>query len=164
MDLRAELLKMKAVQKGLDNGLRDLAKRATIEAVRAATEATPPVKDDVRGVHTRTGALKQSWAKDSVLEPELKGDAWETTLASNMPYASYVNDGHRMDKHYVPGLYVNPFSGELEYDSALRNEIGIMVGTKTQYVKGLFMAEKGEEAFERFIDENGLQFLEDITK
>lgn len=164
MDLRAELLKMKALSKGLDNGLRDLAKRATQEAIRAATEATPPVKDDVRGVHTRTGALKQGWAKDSVIEPQLSGDKWITQLNNNMPYASYVNDGHRMDRHFVPGLYVNPYSGELEYDSALRGEVGIMVGTKTQYVPGVFMAEKGEEAYERFIDEQGLLFLEEITK
>lgn len=164
MDLRVELVKMQRIAKGLDNGLRDLSKRATQEAIQAATEATPPVKDDVRGVHTRTGMLKQGWAKDSVIEPKLVGDAWETQLANNMPYASYVNDGHRMDKHFVPGLYINPYSGELEYDSALRGEIGIMVGTKTQYVPGLFMAEKGEEAFERFIEEQGLKFLEEITK
>ena len=28
-----------------------------------------------------------------------------------------MNDGHRMDKHFVPGLYVNPASGLLRaYD------------------------------------------------
>lgn len=164
MDLRLELAKMRRIAKGLDNGLRELSKAATLEAIQAATEATPPVKDDVKGVHRRTGMLKQAWARDSAVEPELVSGAWVTRLKNNMPYASYVNDGHRMDRHFVPGLYVNPYSGELEYDSALKDEIGIMVGTKTQYVEGLFMAEKGEEAFDRFVSERGAMLLEEITK
>lgn len=163
MDLRTELVKMRRIAKGLDNGLRELSKTATLEAIQAATEATPPVKDDVKGVHRRTGALKQAWARDSITEPELIDGCWVTKLKNNQPYASYVNDGHRMDKHFVAGLYVNPWSGELEYDSALRGEIGIMVGTKTEYVTGLFMAEKGEQAFEEFVSVYGRQFLEEIT-
>ena len=48
---------------------------------------------------------------------------------------SYVNDGHRMDKHYVPGLYVDD-DGLLSYDPA--GDVGMMVGTKTKYVDGLY--------------------------
>lgn len=69
-----------------------------------------------------------------------------------MQYASYVNNGHRMDRHFVPGLYINPFSGQLEYDAAKKGEVGIMVGTKTDYVPGLFMAEAGEEAYQRAVE------------
>jgi hypothetical protein len=55
-----------------------------------------------------------------------------------MEYASYVNDGHRVDKHFVPGLIVN--GGLLE---RVDEDVGgIVVGTKTQYVKGLYMKEK----------------------
>ena len=70
-------------------------------------------------------------------------------LANNVEYASYVNDGHRMDKHFVPGLYVNQYSGLLEFDPTA--EVGLMVGTKTKYVKGRFMKEKAIEAYEKTV-------------
>ena len=59
-------------------------------------------------------------------------------LANNKQYASYVNDGHRVDKHYVPGLINN--GGLLERVDP--DVGGIMVGTKTTYVPGLYMKEK----------------------
>lgn len=61
-----------------------------------------------------------------------------TVLANNMQYSSYVNDGHRVDKHFVPGLVVNGNLLEEDPDG----EGGIMVGTKTTYVKGKYMKEK----------------------
>ena len=57
-----------------------------------------------------------------------------------MQYASYVNDGHRVDKHFVPGLIVNGGRLELAPDSV---DGGLVVGTKTPYVKGLYMKQKG---------------------
>jgi N-acetylglutamate synthase/N-acetylornithine aminotransferase len=60
-----------------------------------------------------------------------------TVLANGMQYASYVNDGHRMDKHFVPGLTVA--DGMLQKTPA---DTGIMVGTKTTYVPGIHMKEK----------------------
>ena len=66
-----------------------------------------------------------------------------------MEYASYVNDGHRMDRHFVPGLYVNPHSGLLEYDPAANT--GIVVGTRTAYVKGEFMADKGIKEYRKTV-------------
>lgn len=160
MDLKAEIAKTK---KSLTaQPVRELSKRATWAAVQAATEATPPKLDDLAGVHARTGRLKRGWQDDSVTEPVLNGRTWETYLKNNVQYAAYVNDGHRMDRHFVPGLYINPYSGELEYDSQRRNDVGIMVGTKTQYVRGLFMAEAGEKAFEEYVDAFGGKALEEI--
>lgn len=58
-----------------------------------------------------------------------------------MQYASYVNDGHRLDKHFVPGLIIN--NGKLErLDGEWAGVMGIMVGTKTSYVKGKYMRQK----------------------
>ena len=79
----------------------------------------------------------------------MRGNRVETTLANNMEHASYVDQGHRMDKHFVPGLYVNPHSGQLEYDPAA--DVGLVVGTKTKYVKGEFMIDKGKDAYEKAV-------------
>lgn len=138
-------------RKALTKKFEELAEIATIAAVNAATEATPPI-DDLKGTRTRSGELKAHWATDSTVKPEKRGRELITSLVNNVQYASYVNDGHRMDRHFVPGLYINPFSGELEYDAERKDEVGIMVGTKTQYVPGLFMAEKGEEAYKKAVD------------
>ena len=68
-----------------------------------------------------------------------------------MEYASYVNDGHRMDKHFVPGLYLNETSGLLEYDPGKRSEVGMMVGTKTKYVEGLHMTDAATETYKQTV-------------
>lgn len=148
-------------RRNLSNAMEKLAEDATIAAIEAASAATPPV-GDVRGTKTRTGELKAHWATDSVIKPERVGKRLITALNNNMQYASYVNDGHRMDRHFVPGLYINPFSGELEYDAERKNEVGIMVGTKTKYVPGLFMAEKGEEAYNKAVDAGIAKLMEAI--
>lgn len=74
-----------------------------------------------------------------------------TELNNDMEYASYVNDGHRMDKHFVPGLYLNETSGLLEYDPGKRGEAGMMVGTKTKYVEGLHMTDAATEAYKQTV-------------
>lgn len=107
---------------------------ATIEAVRVATENTPPNNAAMAGTGMRTGQMAQHWALDSETTPV----GGTTVLANNMQYASYVNDGHRMDKHFVPGLIVNG-----QYLERVPADMGgIMVGTRTTYVKGLYMKEK----------------------
>lgn len=72
--------------------------------------------------------------------PVYSGGSVRTTLANQMQYASYVNDGHRVDKHFVPGLIVNGGRLELAPDGV---DGGLVVGTKTPYVKGLYMKQKG---------------------
>lgn len=146
MDLKLRMEQLKKAKAKLPGLLGDAARGATMRAVEAAAAATPP-KDDAAGAHTRTGELKAHWASDSRTEPVVEGREYKTQLANSMEYASYVNDGHRMDRHFVPGLYVNPHSGLLEYDPA-RN-VGITVGTKTKYVPGEFMTDKAEDAYRK---------------
>lgn len=164
MNLKDELIRIQARRKETPAKVMALAENATYAAIDAAAAATPPTENDLRGVKTRTGALKDHWATDSITKAERVNGGYETHLKNSQPYASFVNDGHRMDKHFVPGLYVNPYSGQLEYSEAMRGEVGIMVGTKTKYVPGLFMAEKGEEAFAGYVDEHGAEVLEAITE
>ena len=147
MNLQEYIKKLEAAQAALPEMLADVASNATRRSVEAAQDKTPPTTDSLSGTNTRTGELKQHWADDSQTEPERQGGEIVTELNNNKEYASYVNDGHRMDKHFVPGLYENPYTGMLEYDLGRRDEVGMMVGTKTTYVEGLHMSDAGIEAY-----------------
>lgn len=126
--------------------LAEIAEGATLRAVEAAVKATPPNNEDrLRGVHMITGELAQHWSSDSQAAPTQAGGRYTTCLRNNKEYASYVNDGHRMDKHFVPGLYVDD-NGLLSYDPG--RDAGLMVGTQTACVPGLRMKEAGIAKYE----------------
>lgn len=158
VSLQRRLQELKKAQADLPNILYKTAKGATMRAIEAAMDATPPKKGtgSLKGTHTRTGELKQHWATDSITEPMggalFGGSSYTTFLKNSMEYASYVNQGHRMDKHFVPGLYIG-LNGQLEYDPevAETRAAGLVVGTKTKYVKGEFMVDKGKEAYEKAV-------------
>lgn len=148
VSLQRRLQELKKAQQSLTPTLIKVAKGATQRAVEAAMDATPPKKGtgSLKGTHTRTGELKEHWATDSVVEPLVSGGKYETFLNNDKDYASYVDQGHRMDKHFVPGLYVDE-NGVLNYDPTAK--VGLVVGTKTKYVKGEFMVDKAREAYEK---------------
>ena len=126
--------------------MAEVAEGATIEAVRVATENTPPNGGaSIAGTNMRSGEMAQHWAVDSVTSPMGSGLScghfFRTILANNMQYASYVNDGHRVDQHFVPDLIIN--NGRLErLDGDWTGITGITVGTKTTYVEGKYMKQK----------------------
>lgn len=153
VNLQRRIQQLKKAQADLPEILYRTAKGATMRAIEAAKDATPPKRDSLKGTNTRTGELKAHWDTDSKLElmggALSGGSTYVTVLANDMEYASYVDQGHRMDRHFVPGLHVNPESGLLEYDPAAK--VGIVVGTKTKYVKGEFMVDKAKEAYEKAV-------------
>lgn len=119
--------------------MAEAAEGATIEAVRVAAENTPPNGGtDIAGTNMRSGQMAQHWETDSETVPVVTGTSVRTALGNNMMYASYVNDGHRVDKHFVPGLIINGNLLERDPDGGG----GIMVGTKTPYVQGKYMKQK----------------------
>lgn len=127
-----------------------IAEGATVRAVEEAVACTPPNtfgNGEVRGVHTITGQMAQHWQTDSQTAPAADADGYRTALANDMEYASYVNDGHRVDKHFVPGLYVDA-DGLLSYDPARKKEVGLMVGVKTTYVEGLHITDKAIDQYD----------------
>jgi hypothetical protein len=144
--LRKRLEELNPRQPMIQQRLRWISQGATIRAIEEAVEHTPPNGEEKeRGVGMITGELAQHWADDSQVELMDSGGEYRTVLANNVQYASYVNDGHRMDKHFVPGLMVNPESGLLErVDPSMG---GITVGTKTTYVPGLYMKEKAVDKY-----------------
>lgn len=124
-----------------------IAEGATLRAVEEAERLTPPntyADGEIRGTHTITGELAQHWATDSRTTPVCQGNLYITALNNDKQYAGYVNDGHRMDRHFVPGLYVDE-DGLLSFEPA--RDVGLMVGTKTRYVPGRYMKEAGEEKY-----------------
>lgn len=153
VSLQQRLQQLKKAQADLPGLLYRTAKGATLRAIEAAQAATPPKEGTGRGpyigTNTITGELKAHWATDSRAEPQIDGTSYQTELNNGMEYASYVDQGHRMDRHFVPGLYINPESGLLEYDPSA--EVGLVVGTKTRYVKGEFMVDKAKEAYEKTV-------------
>lgn len=151
--LKQRILQLKKAQADIPQIFRRVAEDATKRAVEVTQDATPPKagtgRDPYIGANTVTGEAKAHWATDSRTNPIRSGEKYITALANNLEYISFLNDGHRMDRHFVPGLYINPDSGLLEYNP--NKKVGIIVGTKTRYVKGEFMVEKGKEAYRQTV-------------
>ena len=147
----AELAKRQPM---MEKRLAEIAEGATLRAVEEAVAKTPPntyEDGEIGGEHTITGELAESWNTASKTVPT--GSDFTTTLENDKDYASYVNDGHWViDVHtgkprYVPGLYIND-EGDLVYDEAKKDEVGILVGTRTKKTEGLKMAEAGIDKYD----------------
>lgn len=149
MTLDERIRQLQDIETHLPGEMSNIAKNATIRAVEKAVDMTPPLENDLRGTNTRSGEMKQHWPTDSDTTPQVSGGKYTTFLANNKDYASYVNDGHRMDRHFVPGLYVNPSSGMLEINPDGTG--GLVVGTQTSYVPGLHMEEAAQEEYRRVV-------------
>lgn len=147
--LEERIRQLQRIEAQLPGKLSEIAEGATRRAVAKAAEETPPTADSLRGTNTRTGEMKQHWATDSTTRPAKTGDAYTTVLANDKEYASFVDQGHRMDQHFVPGLVLNEESGMLEYNPD--GSGGIVVGTKTKYVRGLFMVDKAKEEYKKVV-------------
>lgn len=133
------LNELRKAGRDVKRAMAEVAEGATIEAVRVAAENTPPNGGtDIAGTNMRSGQMAQHWETDSETVPIVTGTSVRTALGNNMMYASYVNDGHRVDKHFVPGLIINGNLLERDPDGSG----GIMVGTKTPYVQGKYMKQK----------------------
>lgn len=151
--LRGRVLELERRAPGIRVRLAQIAEGATLRAVETATELTPPNTfgdGEIRGVNMITGSLARHWASDSRTKPTETASRFVTELRNDMQYASYVNDGHRLDKHFVPGLYVDPTTGLLSRD--LSRKVGLVVGTKTTYLEGLHMTDKAKETYEEVAD------------
>lgn len=128
--------------------MAEVSEGATIAAVEKATELTPPNGGaPISGTGTRTGELAEHWSTDSTTKPVMTSGSARTVLANNVQYASYVDEGHVMDEHFVPGLIIN---GNMLEKVSPKKE-GITVGTKTKYVKGRYMRKAAVGKFRRVV-------------
>jgi hypothetical protein len=151
VSLQQRIQQLKKAQADVPNILYRVQKGAAMRAVEAAKEATPPEKGKktgrLAGPNMITGRLLAGWDKSKV-EPEVSANKLTSYLINDVDYASYVDQGHRMDKHFVPGLYIDE-NGQLARDPTRKG--GLVVGTKTKYVKGEFMVDKAKEAYEKVV-------------
>lgn len=148
--MRKRVKELQVLGEKLPEVISDCMEGAMVEAIKTATQSTPPNTGDLAGTNTRSGQMAQHWQTDSIIRPDHTGNTYNCELANNMKYASYVDKGHRMDKHFVPGLIVN--GNMLE---KVDPEVGgIVVGTKTKYVKGLYMKEKAVGKFRSTLRKN----------
>ena len=105
-ETRRYLKRLHKAGANVTNIIAEAAEVATLAAVETAANNTPPNGGaPIKGVNTRTGEMAQAWATDSITQPmglALSGGGTAVTmLRNNLQYASYVNDGHRMDKHFT---------------------------------------------------------------
>ena len=134
-----------------------IAEGATLRAVERARALTPPntyADGDIRGTSMISGELASHWETDSQTVPVESGDDLVTTLANDMEYASYVNDGHRLDPHFVPGLFVDAdglLQRDLEKTDKYGRRVGMMVGTKTSYVEGLHITDDAIDEYRKVV-------------
>lgn len=142
---------LKEQKQEFDSSITHILNDATELAIEKATEITPPTPTDPpRGENTITGELKEGWSQDSVTIVIHDHGKYTTELNNNKEYASFINDGHFLDQHYVPGLVVNVSTGLLDkVDPSLG---GIIVGTKTVYIPGLYMSERAIEVYQKEIE------------
>ncbi len=137
--MRKRLEELRKAGQDVPKIMEEVAEGATIEAVRIATESTPPNGGAaIAGTNMRSGDMAQHWATDSITVPIVSGGSVRTELKNDMQYSSYVNDGHQVDEHFVPGLVANGSLLERSPDGSG----GIMVGTKTTYVEGKYMKQR----------------------
>lgn len=137
--LRKRLNELRKAGEDVPRIMAEVAEGATIEAVLVATENTPPNGGAaISGTNTRSGQMAQHWQTDSQTSPTMAGGSAKTILANNMQYASYVNDGHRVNEHFTSHVAIE--GGVLV--GKPNGDGGLVVGTKTTYVKGLYMKEK----------------------
>ena len=151
--LRHRLAELEKLAPDIPKRLVAIVEEATVRAVDEAVALTPPnnfAHGELRGVNMISGELAQHWATDSQTAPEPSGENLTTVLANDKEYASYVNDGHRVDEHFVPGLYVDE-DGLLSMDLSKPKGVGLMVGTKTTYVEGLHITDKAVDKYDEVV-------------
>ena len=138
--IQKRLDELKKAQADIPRIINKVAEAATIAAVDKATEKTPPNGGAaIAGVNARTGDLAQHWTLDSITRP-VNG---KTELVNTMQYASYVDRGHRVDRHFTSHLAVE--GGMLVGKPA--GDGGLMVGVKTDYVPGKYMVDAAKEKY-----------------
>lgn len=148
--LRERVKQLQKARPEVEKRIVKACKDATMRAVETATEKTTVgIEKPLAGTNAVSSNMKDSWDSSSEITPQKSGNTYTTILANNQNYASFVNDGHRMDQHFVPGLTINPYSGMLEVSSG--KQVGIVVGTKTKYVPGVHMVDDAKETYKQVL-------------
>lgn len=166
-DLRAYSNRIKEIQRHVRKQTKQNVKDACYEMVAKAKECTPPHEGEERGRNTVTGNMARHW--DSTFN--INNGSIKVTLYNNVQYASYVENGHKMTEHFVPWLYIdgtNTIARHQPAEATKRSKtlswlfdiffkrkrpnpgeplFGLVVGTKTKYVKPEHIVDKSKSRF-----------------
>ena len=129
---------------------RDNARIAADKALEEVKKNTPHLGDGKpRGKNVITNALMKAW-KVKVEFPNSNNKDSNFTVISFLnrkKYSDYVQFGHKMTPHFVPWLYKDGDVISRENTHAVK-VFGLMVGTKTPFVKGIDMVGTGIKRFQ----------------
>lgn len=162
--LKKLLAKSQIAQQKYKLGVRRNAEDACDVMVLAAREHTPHEGDGKkRGFNVITGELEAHWEARFVVHA-FSDTVGSVILSNDMQYASYVQNGHRLTRHFVPWLYVDGM-GTISYETNHAQPMfGMVVGTKTKYVKGVDMVGPAikafNESFKKMNDDLAKQILD----
>lgn len=133
-----------ALKREYPQRFRRAVKAASQDMVAEAAGATPPLHGEDRGKNTVTGNLAAHWKYEINESP----NETRVSLINDLHYASYVDQGHRMDQHFVPWLYIDGMGSIARHIPEPGEALfGLVVGTKTAYVEGYGMADKAKDRF-----------------
>lgn len=156
-DLAVQLKQFADKAKSIPNAIRkelesnaDIASLAMVESAKAHTPHEGDGKK--RGFFVISNSLQDSWHVE-YKKVRSKAVVGNISLQNDKHYASYVQSGHRVSKHFVPWLYKDGM-GTLSYEPNHNQPLfGLVVGTKTPYVKGVDMVGPAVDAFNEKFDE-----------
>lgn len=122
------------------------AKKACVAMVEKAKSLTPNSNDGKRrGANMISNRLVNSWVGEYKVE---NGKFLTVTLTNLQPYATFVQKGHKVKKHFVPWLYISD-SGYLSYEKNHNQPLfGLTVGVKAKRVEGVDMIGPSIKVFE----------------
>lgn len=131
------------------------AKKALQDEFKATLKlnANRMIADIKRNTPVDTGLLRNSFQAD-VDEKKL-----EAEIGTDIEYAPYIEYGHRVTPHWVPGKVKG--NGQFEYQPGA--ETGIYVG-KTRFVKGHFMVTNAEKRAKTKLDRDVKKLLNRLEK
>ena len=155
----AKYEKMAATLPRLLAKVQEVAAQASLDK---AVELTPNPEDGKpRGIGVITGSLLNRWYADSLISPKIVGNEFISVLANAaeyvnyqgqaVQYASWVDQGHILDRHRVSSLFLNPFTHLI--DRVPQGDGGLMVGTQTEYIPGRHMTDAAKEVYSKNIHE-----------
>lgn len=136
--------KLAVLKREYPQRFRRAVKAASQDMIAEAAGATPPLHGEDRGKNTVTGNLAAHWKYEINEAP----NETRVSLINDLHYASYVDQGHRMDRHFVPWLYIDGMGSIARHIPEPGEDLfGLVVGTKTAYVEGYGMADKAKDRF-----------------
>lgn len=139
----------KFANKKIIAGIRNNARDACETMLEVVREHTPHDGDGKRrGFNVITNSLQSAWHAEFQPSQE-PNEIGVVRLENDKSYARYVQNGHKVAKHFVPWLYKDG-TGTLSYETNHNQPLfGLVVGTKTPYVKPVDMVGPANDAFSR---------------